>query len=365
MDNKINLSQLSDLFAQASGMSRNASDRFIRTFFDTIADKVISDGTVKVKGFGTFKLTSVDNRESINVNTGERFVIEGYRKISFTPDAELKEAVNSPFAAFETVMLTDEQADVLDNMETVPGAAEQSKPVEPEEPKSVEPEQLKPVVKEITQKRHTAVILRVLAVLLSIILILGILAYLFWPSMATSLMERLCQGYDDEIITESVQPDTVQPYSELTETEQTAVPGPVEEAVEELEQPKEPELLEKAEQPEPLRQAERPKQPVVQQVASASKSAGKVGYVSEKLKVIDADLKRDLSEFTAADTVNYRIAGLMTEHVVAQDETLTRIALKYYGTKKLWPYIAQYNKELNMNKIHPGVKIKIPRLENK
>ena len=93
MDKKINLSQLADMLSQQGGMSKSASEQFVKTFFDIISNTVLQEGLVKVKGFGTFKLLQMEDRESVNVNTGERFTIEGHQKISFTPDAELKERI--------------------------------------------------------------------------------------------------------------------------------------------------------------------------------------------------------------------------------------------------------------------------------
>ena len=90
MDNKINLSQLADLLSQAGGMSKAASEQFVKNFFDIISQSVLSEGLVKVKGLGTFKLVQMEDRESVNVNSGERFTIEGHQKISFIPDADLK-----------------------------------------------------------------------------------------------------------------------------------------------------------------------------------------------------------------------------------------------------------------------------------
>ena len=81
MNNKINLSQLAEMLAQVGGMSKTASEQFVKTFFDIISQGVLSEGLVKVKGLGTFKLLQMEDRESINVNTGERFTIEGHQKI--------------------------------------------------------------------------------------------------------------------------------------------------------------------------------------------------------------------------------------------------------------------------------------------
>ena len=117
MDNKINLSQLAELLAQAGGMSKAASEQFVKNFFDIISQTVLTEGLVKVKGLGTFKLVQMEDRESVNVNSGERFTIEGHQKISFVPDAELKDRINKPFAAFETVEITEEQAAQLGKTE--------------------------------------------------------------------------------------------------------------------------------------------------------------------------------------------------------------------------------------------------------
>ena len=113
MDRKINLSQLADLLSQAGGISKTASEQFVKNFFDIISQNVLSDGLVKVKGLGTFKVLQMEDRESVNVNTGERFIIEGHQKISFSPDPELKDRINKPFSAFETVEITAEQAEEI------------------------------------------------------------------------------------------------------------------------------------------------------------------------------------------------------------------------------------------------------------
>ena len=118
MDKRLNLSQIAELLSGRSGMSKANAEKFVKSFFDIIADQVAAGGTVKIKGLGTFKTIMVEDRESVNVNTGERFVIPGYRKVNFLPDAALKEEVNKPFSAFETVILTDSQAAVLEAMDS-------------------------------------------------------------------------------------------------------------------------------------------------------------------------------------------------------------------------------------------------------
>ena len=107
MNEKLNIQNLTDEFAESYGINRKDAEAFIKEFFSVIQEGLEKDKYVKIKGFGTFKLIEVDSRESINVNTGERFEIQGHSKITFTPDNNIKEAVNKPFSAFQTVVLAD------------------------------------------------------------------------------------------------------------------------------------------------------------------------------------------------------------------------------------------------------------------
>ena len=99
--------KLSEMLMSKFTISEQESDNFIAEMFKLIEDALKTDKQVKVKGLGSFKLTPVNARESVDVNTGERIVIESREKISFTPDPSLSDLVNSPFAQFETVVLND------------------------------------------------------------------------------------------------------------------------------------------------------------------------------------------------------------------------------------------------------------------
>ena len=107
MNEKLNIQNLTDELAETHGISKKNAESFVKDFFSLIGEALVKDKYVKIKGLGTFKLIDVDSRESINVNTGERFEIQGHSKITFTPDNSLKEVVNKPFSAFETVVLAD------------------------------------------------------------------------------------------------------------------------------------------------------------------------------------------------------------------------------------------------------------------
>ena len=104
---KFSLNTLGKLLADKSGLSQVEAELFIRKMFDVCNQGLETDKQVKIKWLGTFKVQATKDRESINVNTGERFTIEGRDKLTFTPDNILKEIVNKPFAQFETVVVND------------------------------------------------------------------------------------------------------------------------------------------------------------------------------------------------------------------------------------------------------------------
>ena len=104
---KLTIQDIAKVLSDRKGLSKNDASNFVNGMFDIIKQALERDMVVKVKGFGTFKIIDVDPRESVNVNTGERVLIEGHNKITFTPDQLLKEIVNKPFSQFETVVLNE------------------------------------------------------------------------------------------------------------------------------------------------------------------------------------------------------------------------------------------------------------------
>lgn len=381
MAKRYNLSQLTDAFATQTGMSKTDSERFIKSFFDMISDGLMVNGRVKIKGLGTFRVVQVKDRESVRVNTGERFVIPGYRKVAFTPDNSLKESINKPFSAFETVILTDTQAGLLETVDepeskaaekrpadaakaaessavqrseaasepvsaqepvTKKASKQESKPTSKSKPKSKSEKIRKtgekipakagePQVKEITRKRGTRLILKFLLWILAILLVLLVLTYLFWPLLG----QKFFKQFDIESRRKT---DRIETVIDQDAGDVTLQPGA------ESMEPAGVEPTEEAEQPEQIRSSSTP---------------------SAVFRLNVADQNKDLADFTAADTVNYRMTGTMSTHYVKSGETLTRIALNYYGTKKLWPYIAAYNKMSNYNALRIGRKLLIPVLEAK
>lgn len=105
---KSSIQVLARYISEKRGVPQRDAEHFVKSFFEIISETLQSgESLVKIKGFGTFKIVDVKDRESVDVNTGERIVIEGRSKISFTPDNVMKELVNKPFSQFETVVVND------------------------------------------------------------------------------------------------------------------------------------------------------------------------------------------------------------------------------------------------------------------
>lgn len=107
MDKKIDLQEVTAILAAKGNLSSDVAERFVQFFFDVIEEGLETDKFVKIRGWGTFKIIAVSERESINVNTGARIQIGSHSKVTFTPDNALKESVNKPFSQFQTVVIND------------------------------------------------------------------------------------------------------------------------------------------------------------------------------------------------------------------------------------------------------------------
>lgn len=128
MDKKILLPDLADMLADKAGITKKSAESFVRAFFATIEDNLLSDRYVKVKDFGTFKVVTVGERESVNVATGERIQISSHAKVSFTAEGTLRDLVNQPFAHFSNIDLEEGV--------TLPADEEQPEPEPAEEPET-------------------------------------------------------------------------------------------------------------------------------------------------------------------------------------------------------------------------------------
>lgn len=174
MNDKVTLQDLAVELAKRHQLEGADAESFIKMFFTLIEDGLAADKYVKIKGLGAFKLTEVDSRESIDVNTGKRIEIQSYTKVSFTPDAAMKNLINRPFSHFEPVILNEgttmeameaglqpEEADTEDADESeatgedieVPEATEQASAGEEEQSEQDEPAESE---KAIIEKEESA-----------------------------------------------------------------------------------------------------------------------------------------------------------------------------------------------------------------
>ncbi|MBQ2292264.1 MAG: HU family DNA-binding protein [Bacteroidaceae bacterium] len=338
MENKITLSQLARTLAQKMGMPQKKAEAFLKEFFDSIAENVKTDKLVKVKGLGTFKLIDVNDRESVNVHTGERIVIPGHSKLSFTPEASLRDTVNRPFADFQTVVINDDTN--LEDMERVPQ----------EEPEAVtEPE-------VVQQQEEPEVALE-----------------------QESAAEQVTPSAEESEELPSVEPEKSEPEP-VVEVEEEVVAVPEEKKEEAVKQ----ETV-KAEQKKSrggaktfvmivvalllcvfsyfvghysLLEGLLPKQkqePVKQQVVEAAPDTIKAEPVQvEPVEEV---------QYAQVPDGKYKIVGTRKTHVMKPGDYITRIALKEYGDKEMAQYIIVHNAFSNPDKVPIGQEIKLPELK--
>lgn len=144
MDTKLNFTDLCNFYAKAAGVPAAEAESFVHVFFEVIVEGLEKDGAVKINGLGTFKLVEVESRSSVNINTGERFEIDGHKRLTFVPADSLKEIINAPFAMFVPVEVEDDFDDDDDDEKDVAsdeGTAEETNVTEEQEesvPDSVE-----------------------------------------------------------------------------------------------------------------------------------------------------------------------------------------------------------------------------------
>ena len=156
MKQKLLLSDFAQWLSEKEGITKKEAQTFLRTLFQIVEQGLTDDQFVKIKGLGTFKLVTVNERESVNINTGERFQIGEHNKIAFIPDASMKEIINRPFAHFESVDLSDE-TDTAE-LDAVDEAVKQEFPPISEEETSTAEESIPTTVEVITESSHPAYI---------------------------------------------------------------------------------------------------------------------------------------------------------------------------------------------------------------
>ena len=452
MNEKLTIQDLTDLLAAKHSMTKKDAEAFVREFFLLIEQALESDKTVKIKGLGTFKLVDVDSRESVNVNTGERFQIKGHTKVTFSPDASLRDTINKPFAHFETVVLNEntiledtpiEEADEEDTDEEIQAPAgevltptveiqtpvveiqvpaveekeeepqknveqqpkeqpltetNEEKKVEQEElQKEVEkdldlelkekeeeekeipvaeqrqqPEQLakeeekitaeqiikqelqkanlKPELskKELEQKESTkkesakekSPVPYLITVIILVLLLCGsVVLFIYYPDLFSSSAD------DSTLEMPSVTTQPIQTGTQLSDTiehkdtvKEVAPDIPV------------------ATIPQPVAKKEEVNTPAKNTPATPAKNT--------PAKTENEVDKKQSSTSVYLDSVPYKITGTKTKYTIKEGETLTKVSLRFYGTKAMWPYIVKHNPKVikNPDNVAYGTTIEIPEL---
>ena len=416
MNERLTIQDLTDLLAAKHSMTKKDAEAFVKEFFLLIEQALESENTVKIKGLGTFKLIDVDSRESVNVNTGERFQIKGHTKVSFSPDANLRDTINKPFAHFETVVLNEntvledtpiEETEEEESGEEViptdiPESIEpQSQPKEEEkeemslteiqpivEPRSIEPQSvvvepktvpvekkeiitaeeiieqellranLKPEstivrsqeekgeiakreevartaiqptpqknVPDSSVKEKSPVPYLITIIILVLLLCGGVVLFIYYPDLFSSSSDK--NALDMPPVT--TQP--VKPEVQLSDTIE-------QDSVKDIK----PEAPKTAITPTPV-------VPQKKEAVTPAKTENKV-------------VRQQPSTSVYLDSASYKITGTKTKYTVKEGETLTRVSLRFYGTKAMWPYIVKHNPDVikNPNNVPYGTTIKIPEL---
>ena len=223
---KLTIQEIAAVLQHKNGFDKQEANLFVATMFQIIQERLDADGIVKIKGLGTFKMIDVEARESVSVRTGERVVISGHAKVTFTPDATMKELVNRPFSQFETVVLND-GVEFSDMKEQVEDVDDDLKAEQEDEPLPVETEQ--PAEQPVEQPVIQAV------------------AQMAEQPAEQSVEQSVAQLVEQPVKPETEQPDEqpVEPETEQSaeqpvepETEQEEASQPVEDFVFEEEEPR-------------------------------------------------------------------------------------------------------------------------------
>ena len=388
MNEKITLQDIINLLCAKHDMTKKDAELFVKTMFDLIEEALANEKYVKIKGFGTFKLTEVDARESVNVNTGERFEIQGHSKVTFTPDTTMKDLINKPFAHFETVVLND-------------GVELEGTPTEEEATDAPEPMVEAPVMVE-----EAPVVIEETPIVVEEAPIVVETPVVVEEDVETTIEEAAPEVTEEPATTE-------EPITEEAEEKVVAIETPVAEeevvvapVVEEKPVITEPEPMVQATKADTkekninrilwgvivvlvliilfgaywmfLRPSDTTEAPVVAPEAQEEMAPVKEHTIKQDtlfdseppiymqpLKLTAEELKKERVP-ALADTLEYLINGKepICEHTLQSGETIIRISVKYYGSKRFWPYIAKFNQDAisDPDNIPVGTVIKIPAI---
>lgn len=451
---KISLSNIAEELAVKGGLTREAANTFMHAFVETIEKGLKEDGIVKVKGLGTFKLQEMNDRDSVDVNTGERITIKGYRKVTFTPDSAMKEMVNRPFAHFEPTELNDAYPDeeepvVLDTLAEEEGEAETEVSVEaiPEVASEVETvaiaesetsahaEEVADTAVTVEVKEHVedeiaseavveegntteelgteAETLSVVdpveevaeqddavevadtnvaeakvdeqvvediekrseegsktiekkqrrggcwwGTLLVLLLFIAGLYFFYGYFHVESSEAEETELHDVITVRPNLEEELGAEWGDEVEVKTSSVASMAEVKTEKESTPP------MEDKPKSLEVASKENMPVQATDVSVAQTDA---IVPEVVAVVltDALRAKAIKDISIADTTDYVMEGTLVEHRLKRGETIIQLSNRYYGDKRLWPYIVRYNNMKDFNKVAIGQKIKVPVLKEK
>ncbi|MBQ6693995.1 MAG: HU family DNA-binding protein [Bacteroidaceae bacterium] len=382
MDAKINYPDLNALLAKQCNINLSKSENFTRHFFNIIIEGLQKDGIVKINGLGTFKMIDVAGRSSVDVNTGEKIEIKEHRKLTFIPSDTLKDKVNQPFAMFEPFEVSDDYVDEEDNSEHQPEhqpelQLEQQLEQQPEHQPEQQPEhqseqqETPPQIVEDTHDESPSIPQE--------------------PALETPRQES--SAHDTKSTETCASGEPAFPNEQpVTESFQSTVTSPAEkknntakyitytllsiiivtagvyfgfffakDAETSLHEAKPRVASQESRQQLPPVVKDEPTD-TIKQKAITPQGAEPSSDKEEPFVMLDELIATHLSSITLGDTLLYVANGNSVLHRVGADETLTKISLKYYGDKRLWPYIVHHNKMSNYNQLEIGMQLAIPRL---
>jgi nucleoid DNA-binding protein len=326
MNEKINLQDLTALLAEKTDMAKKDAETFLREYFEVMNEALIKDKLLKIKDLGTFKLSLMEDRESVNVTSGERVLIPAHYKVTFSPDKNLAQAVNEPFAFFEAVEINDNaildepeeseeiekettevlKESALEEPEKIADAIIEEKTDEIPENEPVEEKMDKNKEKEDfeeppAKKNKKSIWISIVVFLFLIVLAAGI--YYCFPKE---------KNHQEQVV------DTLNPVPEIDQQLQSAKTDSL----------------------------------VVIETPEITNS--EVTAVTEPVSPAKATEKKPIN----TDSKN----TLARKRTLSSGDRLTLIALKEYGNKVFWIYLYEENKEIIQNPdiILPGVSITIP-----
>ena len=436
MSEKLNHSDLSALLAKEANISVAKADAFTKALFDIIIEGLEQDGVVKINGLGTFKITEVADRFSVNVNTGEKFEIKGHKKLAFAPAESLKESVNRPFAMFEPVEIDE---NYNEDESGIDGETESIMPVADEEITDTPVESafnVSDVEEEMPREDECDIAIATTTVQIEEEQCReetentpnGIIGENIAKEehLSTATTEKKEVGNDipveqaedvsatkgddaentsliikeNSVVEESVTAKPEQAVDVQSQSETEKQPTPIKKKsksrfylylilgfavgvilINSLKREHTSDVKESTAKSEPITVQVTPAEMNEKPIVVAENASDSITVTDEEIDtkdnlaqenskvsdvysfvMLDELAARSDKDITDADTTLYVIDGEIAIHVVADNERLAKIANDYYGSRKLWPYIARHNNLRKPYGIAVGMKLSIPKL---